>query len=327
MSSISSDLSSATTRDELELLELKLRIRDLKTPWWQKPAVLAPSATITAAILGLIWAVASGFFDVSRRELAVSKRDLELQTREIKENRDRQSLIFRSAMTARAKELAKLQDKEKSARSEVARLVSETQRQSLMFRFAITAQAEKLANLQVKEKLAHSEVGSLLSETQHLKSARNQELLEFNQATARQADTIKKLRYEEATLRGEIYRLDQPLVLEASVPNAESRYARESMALARNLEISIRGVNFGPLAGRVIADRLTPCSSDDFRKENLQMEIVGWSTSRISVRMANRLLRQTARCKSNLSLWIGRSDGKLSNNVTVGLPQEMVAAQ
>jgi hypothetical protein len=86
--------STIPEREQLELEELRLRIRDLSAPWWKRPPVTAPLATIVAAILGLIWAVSTGFFDVTRRELAVSKRELQIQTTDLEAKRDRQSAAF-----------------------------------------------------------------------------------------------------------------------------------------------------------------------------------------------------------------------------------------
>ena len=85
----------SSERDRLELDELRLRLRDLTRPWWQRPTVMAPLATITAAIVGVIWAMATGFFDVAKRELVISKRELEYETRELRDKRDRQSLEFK----------------------------------------------------------------------------------------------------------------------------------------------------------------------------------------------------------------------------------------
>lgn len=88
------DEDPVEARVALELEELRLRIRDLRAPWWRRPAVTAPLATVVAASLGLFWGVASGFFDVSRRELMVTKRELELENRDLKANRDAQSRNF-----------------------------------------------------------------------------------------------------------------------------------------------------------------------------------------------------------------------------------------
>lgn len=76
----SSNADTTGSSDELNRLsteKLRLEIRALTKPWWQTPANLGPVATVSGAILALIWAVASGFFDVSRRELDVRRRELQ----------------------------------------------------------------------------------------------------------------------------------------------------------------------------------------------------------------------------------------------------------
>lgn len=109
-------------RRQLELDELRYKIRDLRAPWWQRPSVTAPIATIVAAILGLIWGVASGFFDVARRELAVSKRELEAENKDLKANRDRQSILFNAERAKQNKVTADLNARESFLRKELDRL-------------------------------------------------------------------------------------------------------------------------------------------------------------------------------------------------------------
>jgi hypothetical protein len=63
--------------DRLSAEKLRLEIRALSKPWWRNPTNLGPVATISTAALALVWAMASGFFDVSRRELDVRRRELQ----------------------------------------------------------------------------------------------------------------------------------------------------------------------------------------------------------------------------------------------------------
>src|SRR4051812_42276727 len=86
--------STISQRGKPELEGLRLRIRDFSAPGGKRPPVTAPLATIGAAIFRLIWAASTGFFDVTRRELAVSKRELQIQTTDLEAKRDRQSAAF-----------------------------------------------------------------------------------------------------------------------------------------------------------------------------------------------------------------------------------------
>ncbi len=78
----------------LQAEKLREEIRELRYRWWQRPAWIAPVATVIIAALGLIWAASSGFFDVSRRELELKKQQLIEETRQIQLARDAQSRKF-----------------------------------------------------------------------------------------------------------------------------------------------------------------------------------------------------------------------------------------
>ena len=314
MDPVRDDPPHALELHNLELLELKLRIRDLQAAWWQRPAVLAPLATITAAILGLIWGISSGFFDVSRRELALSKRDLEIQTRELKENRDRQSVMFHAAMTAQANEITRF-------RAEEATLQSEVRRLELHARNLRGMRDRELLLFQAKEMTLRAETGRLQFSLHQLRRKRDEELQNFNASALRQATTIKQLTSEEAMLRNKLYEMDRPLILEAVVPKPQLRSAPSTVHLNRDeFAVHFSGVNFGATPGRLVADQVTLCLAEHFREKNLKSRIVEWSDSSVRIVIARRLLRQMALCQSNLELWIVRKDGKLSNRITVAAP-------
>ena len=88
------DLSSSDEFRFLQVEEIRLRISDMRRPCWQRPATLAPLATMLAAALGLVWGIATGFFDVSRRELALAKRELVADANDLRNARDRQTAAF-----------------------------------------------------------------------------------------------------------------------------------------------------------------------------------------------------------------------------------------
>jgi hypothetical protein len=86
--------STDTQLARLTAEKLRLEIHSLSTPWWRTPANLGPVVTIAGAIIALVWGVASGFFDISRRELDVRRREVESDLRSLQERRDAQTRKF-----------------------------------------------------------------------------------------------------------------------------------------------------------------------------------------------------------------------------------------
>lgn len=99
----------------LELEELRLRLRDLRVPWWRRPSVTAPLATIAAATLGLLWGIATGFFSVSLRELEVAKRELKSEIVELKAHRDQQSVAHLNEKAGLVAEIEVLKKRQRDA--------------------------------------------------------------------------------------------------------------------------------------------------------------------------------------------------------------------
>jgi hypothetical protein len=99
----------------LELEELRLRLRDLRAPWWRRLSVTAPLATIAAATLGLLWGIATGFFSVSLRELEVAKRELKSEIVELKARRDQQSVAHQNEKAGLVAEIEALRKRQRNA--------------------------------------------------------------------------------------------------------------------------------------------------------------------------------------------------------------------
>lgn len=106
----------------LQALELRARLTDLERPWWQKPTTLAPLATIAAALLGVTWGIATGFFDVSRRELEVAKRELIAETADLRNARDKQTVSFHNLKRKQDLIIAQLHHQAATLAGEVGRL-------------------------------------------------------------------------------------------------------------------------------------------------------------------------------------------------------------
>jgi hypothetical protein len=78
--------------DRLSVEKLRLEVRALSKPWWASPSNWAPVATISGALFAFAWAATSGFFDVSRRELDVRRRELQYELQLLEHRRDAQSV-------------------------------------------------------------------------------------------------------------------------------------------------------------------------------------------------------------------------------------------
>ena len=119
-----SGTSHGISRDyeALRMAKLRLEVEMLRRPWWRSASNLGPIATIAAAVFGLIWAIASGFFDVSRRDLEVRRRELEIETHALQERRDAQALKFRADTTNQNRIIAALKQEEETLRGNLAKL-------------------------------------------------------------------------------------------------------------------------------------------------------------------------------------------------------------
>lgn len=116
---------SISEDDLLRREELRLKIRDLSLSWWKRPAYMASVATIAAAILGLVWGIATGFFDVARRELEVTKRELQAENRELGQKRDEQSRLFQDERKQWQETIAELNERRDKLDKEINRIRDE----------------------------------------------------------------------------------------------------------------------------------------------------------------------------------------------------------
>jgi len=103
-----SGLPEGDHREILEKRKLELEIKQLTSPWWRTPSILAPMTTICVTLFGLFWATATGFFEVSRRELDVRKREVESDIRELTERRDHQTKRFALETAQQGSEIERL---------------------------------------------------------------------------------------------------------------------------------------------------------------------------------------------------------------------------
>ncbi|MGZ5433135.1 MAG: hypothetical protein ACXW31_06295 [Thermoanaerobaculia bacterium] len=100
--------------DELKALqadEFRARIAELRRPWWLRPATIAPLATVFVAALSVAWGMWTGFFDVSRRELEVRRRELVADMLDLQKARDEQSAKFAQQKRQQESELETLRKK------------------------------------------------------------------------------------------------------------------------------------------------------------------------------------------------------------------------
>jgi hypothetical protein len=110
---------------ELETRKLELEIKHLSGRWWHTPSFWASMATICAALLGFGWAATTGFFDVSRRDLEVGKREVKIEIGDLKEHRDRQSREYAVEAAKQQKAIQRLQSEMVSAQLHVNSLTTE----------------------------------------------------------------------------------------------------------------------------------------------------------------------------------------------------------
>jgi hypothetical protein len=99
----------------LNAQKLRSEIRELNMRWWQRPAWVAAIATVTAAFVGLTWAIANGVFENRKRELWIETHDLEVR-------RNAQSKQFEREKAQYATQLSELKQRVEQLRSDVQKL-------------------------------------------------------------------------------------------------------------------------------------------------------------------------------------------------------------
>jgi hypothetical protein len=120
--SANSSIVGTTEAERLSIEKLRLEVEILRRPWWRTASNLGPIATIAAAVLGLVWAVASGFFDVSRRELDLRKRELASEMRDLQERRDAQARKFQQETSAQKKVILAMREEAETLRKRLVDL-------------------------------------------------------------------------------------------------------------------------------------------------------------------------------------------------------------
>jgi|GEM_PF-4292229 len=113
-------------RSALEQRKLELEIKEMSARWFLTPSILAPIATICAALLGLLWAGCNGFFDVSRRELDVRKREIAMDIRDLTQQQDKQTKAFVMEVAKRQSEIQRLRVLVASSQQQVKTLQAES---------------------------------------------------------------------------------------------------------------------------------------------------------------------------------------------------------
>src|SRR5262245_9638750 len=67
---------SADEQSKLDIEKLRAEIAELQLPFWKKPAYLGVFLPVGLAVITLLAAVASGYFDAERKRLEAEKAQL-----------------------------------------------------------------------------------------------------------------------------------------------------------------------------------------------------------------------------------------------------------
>lgn len=113
------------TKLELETRKLELEIKQLSAGWTRTPSNWWSIATILIALLGFGWAAMTGVFDVSKRELEVRKREVQMEIQDLTQRHDRQSREYAVEAAKQQKEIQRLQSEVVSAQLHVNSLTTE----------------------------------------------------------------------------------------------------------------------------------------------------------------------------------------------------------
>lgn len=113
--------TSSTELEKLTIAKLRLEIRQLER-WWRSASHVGAAASIVVAVLGLLWAVTSGFFDVARRDLELRKRELEFENRTLQEKRDALTVRFTKEKREREATIVQLKRTSEALNDQLQRL-------------------------------------------------------------------------------------------------------------------------------------------------------------------------------------------------------------
>lgn len=95
--------------------KLREEIAEQQRHWWKKPSWVAPLASVVAAVIGLVWAISSGFFETQRRAIA-------LQTELLRAQRDDASAAFQKEKASYQAEIQSLRKQSGGLQAQVSTL-------------------------------------------------------------------------------------------------------------------------------------------------------------------------------------------------------------
>jgi hypothetical protein len=293
----------------LEKRKLELEISNLSTPWWRTPSILAPMATICAALLGFAWAATTGFFDVSKRELDVRKREVEIDTRALVDRRDEQTRRFQAEAAQQRGEIKRLRREYDSVMGANQELGSETKR-LLQDRRNQAAQflAETTRLRRISEQRAEREKG-------------------LQGKAALWERQTKDLESKESMLNARLLELDRPILMHAE-------FDRPFLVdPTQRPTIKIEGVNLGALAGNVWCNLEGPAdcllASDNKTLNCTTTSVVSadfctiekWSANSLAVRFDGPRVKQMSVYVDTLAIYITRGDRRASNAQKLAIPE------
>lgn len=205
--------------ERLTIAKLNLEVRDLSLAWWKRPSYLASLASVTAAVLGVLWGISTGFFDVSRRELDVRRRELLMDTAELRSLKDRMSVEFMRQKKRQETEIALLTRREHELSSQLTKVAESRDRTQRDYQ----RQSDRLVSLTHHEEALQATVkvvsasrdkvaNDLVREQAHVEELRR------TAALLRQSETTLLARAQQLDSRVEelearVHDVDIPLLL------------------------------------------------------------------------------------------------------------------
>jgi hypothetical protein len=86
-------MSVQKSKDQYEMEKVRLEVRDLQRTWYFKHIQLA--LTVTVGVIGMIYAISSGLFDVKRATLTLEKAQLEYDVKVFTEQKANLDTLMR----------------------------------------------------------------------------------------------------------------------------------------------------------------------------------------------------------------------------------------
>jgi hypothetical protein len=317
------DQPQAEERWNLEKRKLELEIAHLSAPWWRSPSLLAPVATISVALLGFAWAATTGFFDVSRRELDIRKREVEIETRALIERRDEQTKRFRSEKAQQRLEIEHLQSTAKA-------LAEDRDDQARRFKAETASQLQVIASSRAELASLTAKIKRLDEGAKVLVRERAEEAERFRGETAVWKRRVDDLQEEAGLLKKRVVAVGRPVLIGGKFT------ARTEKSGSAMVYVSLEGVNFDETKGTIEAtdnggSRATvyepgggTICTQSFAGEdasNVLGEITQWAPDVVVVRIKVKELAELEGAGCALHMRIRRADGQTSNYQTVDIPE------